>query len=60
MRVHVKLVMIRIAKFATSENLITHSTIFPHSSSFLGSTAQLKPWPPAQNLAEFLGGLQPS
>jgi hypothetical protein len=26
------------------------------SSSFLGSTAQLKPWPPPQNLAEFLGG----
>jgi hypothetical protein len=26
------------------------------SSSFLGSTAQLKPWPPPQNPAEFLGG----
>jgi hypothetical protein len=26
-----------------------------HSSSFLGSTAQLRPWPP-QNPAEFLGG----
>jgi hypothetical protein len=25
-------------------------------SSFLGSTAQLRPWPPPQNLAEFLGG----
>jgi hypothetical protein len=24
--------------------------------SFLGSTVQLKPWPPPQNLAEFLGG----
>jgi hypothetical protein len=24
--------------------------------SFLGSTAQLRPWPPPQNLAEFLGG----
>jgi hypothetical protein len=24
--------------------------------SFLGSTAQLRPWPPQQNLAEFLGG----
>jgi hypothetical protein len=23
---------------------------------FLGSTAQLKPWPPQQNSAEFLGG----
>jgi hypothetical protein len=26
------------------------------SSSFLGSRAQLRPWPPPQNLAEFLGG----
>jgi hypothetical protein len=25
--------------------------------SFLGSTAQLRPWPPPQNLAEFLGGI---
>jgi hypothetical protein len=25
------------------------------TSSFLGSTAQLRPWPPPQNLAEFLG-----
>jgi hypothetical protein len=25
-------------------------------SSFLGSTAQLKPWPSPQNPAEFLGG----
>jgi hypothetical protein len=24
---------------------------------FLGSTAQLRPWPPSQNPAEFLGGL---
>jgi hypothetical protein len=24
--------------------------------SFFGSTAQLKPWPPPQNPAEFLGG----
>jgi hypothetical protein len=23
---------------------------------FLGSTAQLRPWPPPQNSAEFLGG----
>jgi hypothetical protein len=23
---------------------------------FLGSTAQLRPWPPPQNQAEFLGG----
>jgi hypothetical protein len=27
-----------------------------YSSSFLGSTAQLRPWPPPQNPAEFLGG----
>jgi hypothetical protein len=27
------------------------------SSSFLDSTAQLRPWPPPQNPAEFLGGL---
>jgi hypothetical protein len=26
------------------------------SSSFLGSTAQSRPWPPPQNPAEFLGG----
>jgi hypothetical protein len=26
------------------------------SSSFLGSIAQLRPWPPPQNPAEFLGG----
>jgi hypothetical protein len=26
------------------------------TSSFLGSTAQLRPWPPPQNPAEFLGG----
>jgi hypothetical protein len=25
-------------------------------SSFLSSTAQLRPWPPPQNPAEFLGG----
>jgi hypothetical protein len=25
-------------------------------SSFLGSTAQLRPWPPPQSPAEFLGG----
>jgi hypothetical protein len=26
------------------------------SSSFLGSTAQLRPWPPPKSPAEFLGG----
>jgi hypothetical protein len=30
------------------------------SSSFLGSTAQLRPWPPPQNPAEFLGGFSTS
>jgi hypothetical protein len=29
---------------------------FLYSSSFLGSTAQLRPWPPPQNPTEFLGG----
>jgi hypothetical protein len=34
------------------------SLYYPQSvySSFLGSTAQLRPWPPPQNPAEFLGG----
>jgi hypothetical protein len=32
------------------------SDIKYRSSSFLGSTAQLRPWPPPQNPAEFLGG----
>jgi hypothetical protein len=27
-----------------------------NSSSYLGSTAQLRPWPPPQNPDEFLGG----
>jgi hypothetical protein len=34
-------------------SLITTETF---SSSFLGSTGQLRPWPPPQNPAEFLGG----
>jgi hypothetical protein len=29
--------------------------ILNNSSSFLGSTAQLRPWSPPQNPAEFLG-----
>jgi hypothetical protein len=33
----------------------SHSPLPPYSS-FLGSTAQLRPWPPPQNPAEFLGG----
>jgi hypothetical protein len=32
------------------------SKFFFFFSSFLGSTAQLRPWPPPQNPAEFLGG----
>jgi hypothetical protein len=38
--------------------LVKHGDIFTFSSSssFLGSTAQLRPWPPPQNPAEFLGG----
>jgi hypothetical protein len=30
--------------------------LYSSSSSFLGSTAQLRPWPPPQDPAEFLGG----
>jgi hypothetical protein len=30
--------------------------VFFLHSSFFGSTAQLRPWPPPQNPAEFLGG----
>jgi hypothetical protein len=33
-----------------------HGLLSSCSSSFLGSTAQLRPWPPPQNPAEFLGG----
>jgi hypothetical protein len=40
--------------------LFMQFSLFPlyssSSSSFLGSTAQLRPWPPPQNPAEFLGG----
>jgi hypothetical protein len=31
-------------------------TYFPKASSFLGSAARPRPWPPSQNSAEFLGG----
>jgi hypothetical protein len=30
--------------------------LLPECSSFLGSTAQLRPWPPPQNPDKFLGG----
>jgi hypothetical protein len=36
-----------------SENLLKQER---NSSSFLDSTAQLRPWPSPQNPAEFLGG----
>jgi hypothetical protein len=36
--------------------LLCQITIEDLLSSFLGSTAQLRPWPPPQNPAEFLGG----
>jgi hypothetical protein len=49
-----------------SKNQIIKSAIFPHHNiykyflsfllSSLGSTAQLRPWPPPQNPAEFFGG----
>jgi hypothetical protein len=46
-----------MTKFSISgadlQGLLTEEFIF---SSFLGSTAQLRPWPPPQNPAEFLGG----
>jgi hypothetical protein len=36
--------------------LSTGTTLPLTLSSFLGSTAQLRPWSPPQNPAEFLGG----
>jgi len=52
-----------VTKEINDETLITYSSPFLlpflcllHSSSFLGFTAQLRPWPPPQNPAEFLGG----
>jgi hypothetical protein len=43
----------------TSTNALHLAFKIPYlydSSSFLGSTAQRRPWPPPQNPAEFLGG----
>jgi hypothetical protein len=40
----------------THTKLIMEEVKLPISSSFLGSTAQLRPRPPPQNPAEFLGG----
>jgi hypothetical protein len=48
--------------WSTGTLSISHCTVhvtfckYNYSSSFLGSTAQLRPWPPPQNPAEFRGG----
>jgi hypothetical protein len=34
----------------------SYKILITYCYSFLGSTAQLRPWPPPQNPAEFLGG----
>jgi hypothetical protein len=44
------MVMCNIVHIFYLENL------FSFLSFFLGSTAQLRPWPPPQNPVEFLGG----
>jgi hypothetical protein len=38
------------------QDIITEARYTCLFSSLLGSTAQLSPWPPPQNPAEFLGG----
>jgi hypothetical protein len=47
-----------VAKLNHATEITMHSEtiLYVSSSSFLGSTAQLRPWPPPQNPAEFLGG----
>jgi hypothetical protein len=40
----------------STAQFIVNSSSSSSSSSFLGSTAQLRLWPPPQNPAEFLGG----
>jgi hypothetical protein len=40
----------------TAGYCIIIDNISQRKASFLGSTAQLRPWPPPQNPAEFLGG----
>jgi hypothetical protein len=43
--------------FVVIDHLLFRYFVFiGHSSSFLVSTALLRPWPPPQNPAEFLGG----
>jgi hypothetical protein len=39
----------------TEGELAASLTLFILLSSFLGSTAQLRPWPPPQNPGAFLG-----
>jgi hypothetical protein len=43
-------------EFFIVKGRIIFTYISSSSSSFLGSTAQLRLWPPPQNPAEFLGG----
>jgi hypothetical protein len=38
------------------EKIVLFNKYYSSSCSFLGSTAQSRPWPPPQNPAEFLGG----
>jgi hypothetical protein len=50
----VELRISKLSKQIFKSNYLQLAKIF--SSSFLGSTAQLRPWPSPQNPAEFLGG----
>jgi hypothetical protein len=51
---YITLHYITLSSFSGGYPTFLHLVIF--SSSFLGSTAQLRPWPPPQNPTEFLGG----
>jgi hypothetical protein len=42
--------------FRLKISIPANSSSSSSSSSFLGSTAQLRPWPPPKKPAEFLGG----
>jgi len=42
------------------ENLKTRMSLNIFFIPFLGSTAQLRPWPPPKNPGEFLGGFSTS
>jgi hypothetical protein len=50
------IIIIIISSSSSSSSSSNSSSNLLLNSSFLGSTAQLKPWPPPQNPAEFLGG----